>query len=184
MKYRMLLVLILIFAVLVAAAGATLSYYVDSSTALSFDIEPDVTPTPTLTPTPTPQPYDISVLYQTSAAWQVGQSGKYKFNYSITITNNSDQPVNAWYIRFTMAGDTLDSVWGNAKMTKHLPAGTYEFVNPAYNNPSTDNILPGQSVSFGGQGSGLGQSSPQNVQVGGSNTPLTDVELICDFGGL
>lgn len=100
MKYRMLLMLILICAILVAAAGATLSYYYTDSTAFGFDIEPDVTPTPQT---------NISVMYQTTQAWEQGHSGKFRFNYSVTITNNTDQTIQAWYIRFTLSQDTLTS---------------------------------------------------------------------------
>lgn len=174
--------LILICAILVAAGGATLSYYVDR-TELGFSVEPDISATPAPTPTPTPPPILINVLYQTTEAWEQGHSGKFRFNYSITITNNSDQVIEDWYIRFTLPQDKLTSAW-SAVMTKHLPAGQYEFVNPGYNNPATDNIAPGASVTFGGEGDGHGEEAPQNVQVGGSSTPLTDVTLTCEFGSL
>lgn len=140
-------------------------------------------PTPTPTATPTPQASDISVLYQTTEPWSNGGGG-YAFNYNITITNNSDQPIEDWFIDFALSGDTLTSVWGNAKMTTGLPAGTYKIVNPAYNNSATDDILPGQSVSFGGQGSGSGVSAPHSVNVGGSNAQPAGVTLDCQFGSL
>jgi hypothetical protein len=140
-------------------------------------------PTPTPTPTPTPQPSEISVLYQTTEAWEEGNSGIFHFNYSITITNNSDQTIEDWYIGFKLTEDELTGSW-DAEMTTGLPEGTYEFVNPGYNNPATDSIAPGASVTFSGQGDGHGEEAPQDVQVGGSSTGPTDVELTCEFGSL
>lgn len=141
-------------------------------------------PLPGSEPTTPPQTSAISVLYQTTSPWQIGQDGINRFNYSMTITNQSDQPVNDWYIDFALPQDTLTSVWSNAKMSQGLPSGTYRFVNPGYNNAATDNLLPGQSVTFGGQGYGLGESALQNVQVGGSNTEALGAVLTCEFGSL
>lgn len=135
-------------------------------------------------PTTPPQTSDISVLYQTTSPWQNGQSGINEFNYSVTITNNSSQPINAWYIDFTLPTDRLSSVWSNARMTQNLPAGTYNFVNPGYNNASMDNILPGQSVTFGGHAFGLGKDAPQNVKVGGSNASPVSAAVTTRFGSL
>lgn len=135
-------------------------------------------------PTTPPQTSDISVLYQTTAPWQNGQSGINEFNYSVTITNNSDTPINAWYIDFTLPTDRLSSVWSNAKMTVNQPDGTYKFVNPGYNNASMDNIQPGQSVTFGGHGFGLGQDAPQGVRVGGSNASPASATVTTRFGSL
>lgn len=135
-------------------------------------------------PTQPPQSSDISVLYRTTEAWQNGQSGNYRFNYSVTITNHSDQPIEDWYIELALPQDTLTNVWSNAKMVQGLPAGTYKFLSPGYNNPSTDSIQPGQSVTFGGQGVGSGETSPQNVKVGGGNTAPESAALTCEFGSL
>lgn len=149
--------------------------------------QPTPTPLPTATPVPTPAPTpqesNISVLYQTTRAWQNGQSGPYRFNYSITITNHSDKPINRWYIEFKLSEDVLTNAWSNAKMIK-MPANGYRFVNPGYNNASTDNILPGQSVTFGGQGIGFGTAAPYGIQVGCSNAAATGVSLTTKFGSL
>ena len=68
-------------------------------------------------------------------------------------------------------------------MVSGLPEGSYKFVSPNYNNPATDDILPGQSVSFRGPALGQGTEPIQNVSVGGSNTADTSsVELNCEFG--
>lgn len=135
-------------------------------------------------PTTPPQTGDISVLYQTTASWQNGQSGHNEFEYRVTITNHSDQPIEDWYIDFALPADRLTNAWSNAKMIGNMPAGVYRFVNPDYNNASTDNILPGQSVTFGGHGDGLGTDAPQNVKVGGSNKGSENAALTCNFGGL
>lgn len=153
-------------------------------TTVNIDAIASQVPLTSSEPTTPPQTSNISVLYQTTASWQNGQSGINEFNYSVTITNNSDQPIEAWYIDFTLPTDELRNVWSNAKMMRNLPHGVYRFVNPGYNNQSTDNILPGQSVTFGGQGYGLGTDTPQSVKVGGSNTTAASAALTCKFGSL
>jgi hypothetical protein len=159
----MLLLLILVCAIAAAAIGGTFSYYYTDSTAFGFDIEPP--------------PIDIDVLYEVTTVWEQGHSGKFHFNFSVTITNNSDYTIEDWYIRFMLLEDELTQVWG-ADMTNGLPDGQYEIVNPGYNNPATDNIAPGASVTFTGQGDGQGEELPQDVQVGGSNLdPPINVEL-------
>lgn len=146
---------------------------------------PATTPsaTPAVTPTPTPQAGNVDVLYQTTKSWQNGQSGPREFNYSITITNHSDQPINDWYVEFGLAEDVLTNAWSNAKMIG-MPTGKYRFVNPGYNNASMDNILPGQSVTFGGHGIGSGTVAPYGAVVGGSNTDAAGASLTCRFGSL
>lgn len=129
-----------------------------------------------------PQTGRVSVLYQTTAAWQNGQSGRGKFNYSVTITNNSDKPIEDWAIDFALPYDRLVNTWSNAKMIHNLPRGQYRFVSPNYNNPATDSILPGQSVTFGGRGEGWGYSVPQNVRVSGSNVDAVETELSYELG--
>ncbi len=131
-----------------------------------------------------PQTSDLSVVYRTTKAWQNGGSSTSEFNYSVTITNNSDTAIEDWYIEFALAGDTISGVWSNAKMVSGMSAGSYKFLNPAYNNTSMDDLLPGQSVTFGGHGIGLGTTSPQNVKVGGSNAGAASASLSCQFGSL
>ena len=131
-----------------------------------------------------PQTGDVSVMYRTTNPWQNGQSGNYEFNYSVTITNNSDTAIEDWYVDFSLAGDELTNVFSNAKMVHGLPEGTYRFTNPAYNNVATDDILPGQSVTFGGHGRGLGTTAPQNAKVGGSNAASASAAVATGFGSL
>lgn len=120
----------------------------------------------------------ISVAYETTTPWQNGQSGEYQYQYKITITNNSSVSIEDWYITFLLQNDRLNNVW-NAKLISRSDEGIYRFENPAYNNVTMDNILPGQSVSFGGLASGMGAVTPRNIGVGGSNTSLiTNVNVI------
>ncbi|WP_407314347.1 cellulose binding domain-containing protein [Desulfosporosinus sp. SB140] len=125
----------------------------------------------------------VSVRYETTTPWQNGQSGVYQYNYKVTVTNNTSQPINNWSLGFYLPTDTLTGVWSNAKLVSTSPPGYYKFLNPAYNNQATDNILPGQSVSFGGPAQGMGTAAIQSISVGGSNTSdITNVNLTCQFG--
>ena len=110
---------------------------------------------------------NVSVLYETSPAWTNGQSGSYQYEYKVTITNNSDRTIEDWYVAFDLGGDQLTRAYGNAVMAQG--GGRYQFVNPAYNNTATDDIAPGQSVSFRGPAVGQGIQPISNVTVGGSN---------------
>ncbi|NLI94081.1 MAG: sugar-binding protein [Peptococcaceae bacterium] len=130
-----------------------------------------------------PQQKPVSVKYETTAPWQNGQGNNYQYAYKITITNNSSEPINNWNIALSLQNDKLTDVWSNAKLVSYTPPGNYLFINPGYNNQSTDNILPGESVSFGGPAKGRGTEAIQNVSVGGSNTnSITNVDLTCEFG--
>lgn len=131
-------------------------------------------------PSPSSQ---VSVRYETTTPWQNGQSGNYQYEYKITITNNSSEAINNWRIGFFLHTDQLISSWSNAKLVSNSSDGYYEFLNPGYNNQATDNILPGQSVSFRGPARGMGTAAIQNVTVGGSNiSNIVDLDLKCEFG--
>jgi hypothetical protein len=126
---------------------------------------------------------NIQVKYETTVPWQNGQSGNYEFEYKVTITNNSTTPINDWNIGFKLDNDKLVRAWSNASLVSGLPAGTYKFVDPNYNNTSTDNILPGQSVSFRGPAQGMGNEPIKNITIGGSNlSSSTNASLTCEFG--
>ncbi len=130
-----------------------------------------------------PEEKDIAVRYETTVPWQNGQSGIYEYQYRVTITNNSDSAIEAWNIAFSLPTDRLTGVWSNAKLVSGLPDGHYKFVNPGYNNQSTDNILPGKSVSFTGPARGRGTEPLHNILVGGSNMNDSDrIDLTCEFG--
>lgn len=130
-----------------------------------------------------PQGKQVDVRYETTTPWQNGQSGIYQYNYKVTITNNSSEPINNWSIGFFLPTDKLTSAWSNARLVSNSPPGYYKFLNPGYNNQATDNILPGQSVSFGGPALGTGTEGIQTISVGGSNiSDITNVDLICQFG--
>jgi hypothetical protein len=129
-----------------------------------------------------PQRRDIGVRYETTVSWQNGQSGINEYQYKITITNNSDQAIRDWYIAFSLPTDRLTGVW-NAKLAPGYPEGSYKIVNPGYNNQTTDDILPGQSISFGGPARGRGTEPIRDISVGGSNTGASsNVDLTCEFG--
>lgn len=122
---------------------------------------------------------NVSVLYETSPSWSNGQSGSYQYEYKVTITNNSDNAIEDWYIAFDLGGDQLTRAYSNAVMTQG--GGSYKFVNPAYNNTATDDIAPGQSVSFRGPAVGQGLQPIGNVTVGGSNTSSASAKVVSRF---
>lgn len=129
------------------------------------------------------QENDIAVRYETTAAWQNGQSGIYEYEYKVTITNNSDKVIEDWNIAFTLPTDRLTRAWSNATLLSGLPAGYYKFVNPGYNNQNTDDILPGRSVSFRGPALGRGTEPIRDIVVGGSNmTDSNHIDLSYEFG--
>ncbi len=127
-----------------------------------------------------PPQSDVSVLYETSPAWSNGQSGSYQYEYKVTVTNNSDKPIEDWFVTFDLAGDQLTRAYSNAVMTQG--GGSYKFVNPAYNNTATDDIAPGQSVSFRGPAVGQGSQPIGNVTVGGSNVSAQPATSASRFG--
>ena len=127
-----------------------------------------------------PQAQDVAVKYETNVAWTNGQSGNYQYNFRVTITNNSDEPIENWFMTYKLPTERIVHVW-NGKLGSES-GGTYTINNPAYNNPSTDSIEPGQSVSFGGNARGMGTEAIENVTVGGSNVSTTNVSLSCEFG--
>ncbi|RCX20184.1 cellulose binding domain-containing protein [Anaerobacterium chartisolvens] len=130
-----------------------------------------------------PEQKDVSIRYETLTPWQNGQSGIYQFEYKVTITNNSDEAIKDWSVAFSLSTDRITQAWSNAKMVAGLPEGMYKFENPGYNNQSTDNILPGQSVSFRGPAYGMGTHAIGNIIVGGSNvSDIGDIDLTCEFG--
>jgi hypothetical protein len=130
-----------------------------------------------------PQQSDVSVKYETTYPWENAQSGKYQYNYRVTITNNSNQTIKDWNITFSLPTNRIISVFSNAKLTSTSPGGTYTFKSPGYNNPATDSIQPGQSVTFSGNATGRGTEAINNITVGGSNIGTTgNVQLICEFG--
>jgi len=130
-----------------------------------------------------PQQEQFVVKYETTIPWENGQSGNYQYAYRVTITNNSSQPIEDWNLAFDLHSDKLLNVWSNAILASYLPSGSYVFVNPAYNNPATDDILPGQSVSFDGKAKGNGNIAIQNLRIGGSNiATINNPQLICEFG--
>ncbi len=134
----------------------------------------------------TPEPgggKDIAVRYETTVPWQNGQSGIYEYEYKVTITNLSDHVIKDWKIAFSLPTDRITRAYSNAKLVSDQPNGHYQFVNPGYNNQATDNILPGQSVSFRGPARGRGTEPIRDIVVGGSNVSDSNkIDLTCEFG--
>lgn len=78
-------------------------------------------------------------VYSVGSEWDTGFVG------NITITNNSDSPINAWSLSWEYTdGSTVDSVW-NATLSDSAP---YTAKNLSWNG----NIAKGDSVSFGFSG--------------------------------
>lgn len=157
--------------------------YAGGNYGTMINVDAVASQTPFITSGPNPsQGKQVSVRYETTIPWQNGQSGIFQYNYKVTITNNSSEPINDWSIGFLLPTDKLTRVWSNARLVSNSPTGYYEFLNPEYNNQSTDNILPGQSISFGGPALGMGTEAIQTISVGGSNiSDINDVDLICQF---
>ena len=152
-------------------------------TTINVDAVASQTPFSAVDPEDPPQENQVSVRYETTIPWQNGQSGNYQYAYKVTITNHSTEPISNWSIGFFLPTDKLTSAWSNAKLVSNSPKGYYKFLNPGYNNQATDNILPGQSVSFGGPALGMGTEAIQTISVGGSNiSDITNVDLTCQFG--
>lgn len=79
---------------------------------------------------------DYEVEYSVSDYWAGG------FNGSIQIKNQSEKTLYGWSLEFDYAHD-IDSIW-NAEIASHVE-GNYQIDSMDYNQ----NILPGQSVTFG-----------------------------------
>lgn len=130
-----------------------------------------------------PQNSKVSVLYETTAPWQNGGGGASQYQYQVTITNHSDKPIRQWNIAFSLPTDRLSSsLWRARADHGGLPQGSYRFLYPNYNNEQTDNILPGQSVTFGGHATGTGTEPISGVLVGGSDLTPGSVNLTYRFG--
>jgi hypothetical protein len=99
----------------------------------------------------------------------------------MTITNNSDKTIEDWYVTLDLGTDVLTRAYSNAVMTQ-ANGGSYRFVNPAYNNTATDDIAPGQSVSFRGPAVGQGLQPISHVTVGGSNVSAASAQTSSRFG--
>ena len=88
--------------------------------------------------------------------WQGG------FTANITLTNNGTTPITNWILQLSFAS-TITSIW-NATISSHV--GTqYVLNNAGYNST----IAPGQSVTFGFNGSSVGiPAAPTNYVLNGA----------------
>jgi hypothetical protein len=126
---------------------------------------------------------NITVQYATTEPWMNSQNGIYQFEYRVTITNNSDVPIEDWFMVFTLPTERITRVFGNAKLGTEVADGTYRIENPRYNNVKTDTIQPGESVTFGGHALGLGIEPITGIRIGGSNVAeTTDITLETALG--
>ena len=101
---------------------------------------PTATPTPVVTPTPSPAG---NCQFQISNSWGSGFVGQ------IVISNNGSSTINGWNVSWTFSdGTVLTNSW-NAVVTGSNP---YSASNMSWNAT----IQPGQSVTFGFQGSSSG----------------------------
>lgn len=129
---------------------------------------------------PEPQS-DIHVLYETSEVWGPWQKED-KFDFDITITNNSEQSIDNWCITFSLPTDRIINIWeyGNECYDDSLNA-TYVIHHRDYNQ----SISPGGVIIIGGQakqaiaGTGAKPECIENVFVNGKI-----VDLTCSFGTL
>lgn len=162
-------------------SGANDIQYAGSNYGTAVNVDAIASQVPLTATEPQPQG-QVLVKYETTVPWQNGQSGDFQYAYQITLTNNSDRPIQNWDLSFSLYNDRITGAWSNARMTSYTPPGHYMFMNPAYNNTATDSILPGQSVKFGGQAYGMGAEPLQDITVGGSNVPaITDIVLSLEY---
>jgi cellulase/cellobiase CelA1 len=107
---------------------------------------PTPTPTPTQTPSPTPSPSGSAGC---TAAYTVQNQWNGGFVAGVVVTAGSTV-VNGWRVALTLpSGAVITSVW-NAVSTG--TTGTVTMANQSYNGQ----LAPGQTASFGFQGTGTG----------------------------
>lgn len=108
------------------------------------------TPTPTPTPTPPPPPTTCSVSYSTPSQWNNG------FTASVRITNTGQNAVNGWTVRWTWpSGQRVVGEGWDATVVNNGTTGAIAS-NASWNSV----IRPGESVTFGFNGSHTGTNTP------------------------
>ncbi len=128
---------------------------------------PTPTPTPTAAPTPAPSPTPgpgagtgslrCEVDWETHAQWADG------FVTGVTVRNTGDTAIRGWTLDFALIdGQRVTNAWSTDLAQHH---GHVEARNLAWN----ETIAPGQSVSFGFQGTHTGQNRvPALLRLNGS----------------
>lgn len=132
--------------------------------------------TPTPTPTPSPSGNDYSNLpvqlnYNiTNAWWTDASAAANRANYTMTLTNLSDQKIYDWYVIF----DTPNEFYNAYNSIQTSSSGGYRLTNPVVNNvwDTRSNVdVNSSSLTFGGQmlSSSLGKlrTPVGNIRVGG-----------------
>lgn len=95
---------------------------------------------------------DYAVDYDVTSKWDNGFIG------NITITNNTDQNIEDWKIEFTYDA-AIQSIW--CAEIEELDDDYYSIINAGYNQ----NILPGESVTFGFKAEGSGEELIENISL-------------------
>lgn len=107
-------------------------------------------PTPTPTPTPPPPPTSCSVSYSTPSQWNNG------FTASVRVTNTGQNAVNGWTVRWTWpSGQRVVGEGWDATVVNNGTTGAIAS-NASWNSV----IRPGESVTFGFNGSHTGTNRP------------------------
>ncbi len=113
-------------------------------------VSPTPSPYPSPTPTPTPAPEGGSCEFVVVNQWSTGFVGQ------ITISNNGGSAISGWQVNWQFTdGTVLTNSW-SASVSGNNP---YTAANLGWNA----SIQPGQSVSFGFQGSSDGSVEPPVV---------------------
>ncbi|MEU4392939.1 lytic polysaccharide monooxygenase [Kribbella sp. NPDC023855] len=108
------------------------------------------TPTPTPTPTTPPPPTTCSVSYSTPSQWNNG------FTASVRVTNTGQNAVNGWTVRWTWpSGQRVVGEGWDATVVNNGATGAIAS-NASWNSV----IRPGESVTFGFNGSHTGTNPP------------------------
>lgn len=84
------------------------------------------------------------------------------FVSNVTLTNNGTTTIHSWRVTWTWAGNQNITNGWNAQFTQS--GGTVTAVNMSYNGT----LAPGQSTSFGFQGTYSGTNSAPTLSASGS----------------
>ncbi|WP_458459176.1 cellulose binding domain-containing protein, partial [Pseudobutyrivibrio sp.] len=95
---------------------------------------------------------DYSVDYDVTSKWDDGFIG------NVTITNNSNQTIEDWKIEFTYDAN-IGSIWNAAVDEKD--DDYYSIINAEHNQ----NILPGETVTFGFKAQGSSEELMENISL-------------------
>lgn len=99
---------------------------------------------------------DISVSYHTTTTW--GTPSTYK--YQIVLTNNSDEDLQNWEIKFRMPTARIHETHDNFRLNRdHEDEGTYTYLFPINNDDRHTIKKNGGTITIGGLAFGTGEES-------------------------